>query len=154
MRQRTETGKLEFAVGYVLKRTAVALRVAMDNVLGPLGLTVAQYACLELLDQNPGQSNAELARGAFVSRQSMNQVLRGLQNRGLVTRPAQAPRGRALPTRLTEGGRLVLQTAATEVDAIEGRMVSELSPVSEERLLRDLLTCTRSLTAETPVAEA
>jgi len=49
---------------------------------------VPQYSCLELLGQRSGLSNAELARGTFVTRQSMNQVLRGLQDRGLVTRPA------------------------------------------------------------------
>jgi hypothetical protein len=41
------------------------------------GLTVPQYACLELLDQHSGLSNAELARGAFVTRQSMQRDLRG-----------------------------------------------------------------------------
>ena len=40
-------------------------------------LTVPQYASLELLGRSPGQSSAELARGAFVTRQSMNLALRG-----------------------------------------------------------------------------
>ena len=59
---------------------------------------------LELLDQRPGLSNAELARWAFVTRQSMNVVLRGLQDSGLVTRPPQAPHGRALPLCLLTAG--------------------------------------------------
>lgn len=72
----------------MLKQASAALRAAMDAALRPQQLTVPQYACMELLGQRPGLSNAELARGAFVSRQSMNLVLRGLQERGLVTRPA------------------------------------------------------------------
>ena len=61
-------------MGYELKRAQAALRAAMDEALRRHGLTVPQYACLELLDQRPGLTNAELARGAFVSRQSMNVV--------------------------------------------------------------------------------
>ncbi|MEU8615070.1 MarR family transcriptional regulator, partial [Actinoplanes sp. NPDC048791] len=94
MVQQETVGPVENAVGYVLKEAAVALRTAMDAVLRPLQLTVPQYSCLELLGQRPGLSNAELARGTFVTRQSMNVVLQGLEERGLVTRPATAARGR------------------------------------------------------------
>ena len=97
MAQVETVGPLDESVGYLLKRAATSLRSAMDAALRPLDLTVPQYACLELLGQRPGLSNAELARGVFVTRQSMNGVLRGLQDRGLVTRPATAPSGRALP---------------------------------------------------------
>lgn len=104
MSQEETVGELEQSVGYVLKQAQAALHTAMDAVLRPMELTVAQYACLELLGQYPGGSNSELARGAFVTRQSMNLVLRGLQDRGLLTRPEQAPHGRALPTQLTSDG--------------------------------------------------
>ena len=50
---------------------ATALRAAMEQVLRPLGMSVTHYSCLELLAQRPGLSNSELARGAFVTRQSM-----------------------------------------------------------------------------------
>ncbi len=95
MAPQQTVGPVEDAVGYVLKQAAVALRSAMDVALRPLRLTVSQYACLELLGQRPGLSNAELARGVFVTRQSMNVVLRGLEERGLVRRA----RDRAARTR-------------------------------------------------------
>src|SRR5215211_7648005 len=113
MEQQDTVGPVENAVGYVLKEAAVALRNAMDAVRLPLHLTVPQYAGLELVGQRPGLSNAELARGAFVARQSMNGVLRGLQDRGLVSRPDTAPQGRARPTELTPAGRAALRTAST-----------------------------------------
>jgi hypothetical protein len=84
MTQQQVLGPVETAVGYVLKQAAVALRNAMDVALRPLQLTVTQYSCLELLGQRPGLSNAELARGTFITRQSMNVVLRDLEERGLV----------------------------------------------------------------------
>ncbi|HEY6279319.1 MAG TPA: MarR family transcriptional regulator [Streptosporangiaceae bacterium] len=125
-------------VGYELKRAQAALRAAMDTALRGHGLTVAQYVCLELLDQSPGLSNAELARGAFVTRQSMNVVLRGLASSGLVTRPPQAPHGRALPARLTAAGQQRLAVARAAVIAIEQRMTGALPPQRAARLLVDL----------------
>src|SRR4051794_18054872 len=97
MTQARTVGPVEDSLGYVLKQASVALRSAMDAALRPLGLSVTQYSTLELLGQRVGLSSAELARGTFVTRQSMQSVLQGLQDRGLVTRPAVAMEGRALP---------------------------------------------------------
>ena len=47
-------------------------------------MTITHYACLELLAQRPGLSNSGLARGAFVTRQSMNVLLQALERQGLV----------------------------------------------------------------------
>jgi len=54
-------------VGYVLKQAQMALHNAMDRALRSQGLTVSQYSVLELLSRTPGQTNAQLARGAFVT---------------------------------------------------------------------------------------
>lgn len=145
MSQESSTGDLEFSIGYVLKRTAATLRTAMETVLAPMGLTVAQYACLELLGQRPGQTNSELARGAFVSRQSMNHVLRGLQDRGLVTRPSAAIHGRSLPTQLNAAGCNALDAAHLAVHKVEHAMLENLSPSGHERLRQDLINCAEAL---------
>jgi DNA-binding MarR family transcriptional regulator len=105
------------------------------------------YACLELLGQRPGLSNAELVRGAFVTRQSMILVLRGLQDRGLLTRPDLAPHGRALPTQLTPAGRDQLHTASVAVRAVELQMLAPLLPADQHRLRDDLATCAAALTS-------
>jgi len=148
MSQVGTVNDLDQALGYLLKQAATTLRGAMDAALRPLDLTVPQYACLELLGRRPGLSNAALARGAFVTRQSMNLVLRGLQDRGLVTRPAQAASGRELPTQLTPAGLDKLHAASVAVQAVERRMVTTLT-VDARRQLRDHLTaCVAALTDE------
>jgi DNA-binding MarR family transcriptional regulator len=144
--KRETLGPVEHAVGYVLKQAAVALRNAMDVALRPMRLTVPQYACLELLGQRPGLSNAELARGAFVTRQSMNVVLRGLEERGLVTRPETAPHGRELPTALTEAGREHLRAASAAVRDVQKTMCAGLTPAQQQALLENLAACVRNLT--------
>jgi DNA-binding MarR family transcriptional regulator len=138
-------GPLDESIGYVLKQVSTALRAAMDAVLRPLDLTVPQYACLEQLGQRPGLSNAELARAVFVTRQSMNLVLRGLQDRGLLTRPDVADLGRARPTELTDAGRRLLRSASVAVRDVERRMLTPLSPADQQRMLRDLQLCAAAL---------
>lgn len=131
-------------VGYVLKKAATVLRVAMDGALRPLDLTVTQYACLEVLHQQPGLSGSELARAVFVSRQSMNLVLRGMERRGLLARAA--PRnGKALPIELTPAGLARLAAAHEAVAVVEEAMLSAFTPDAERRLCRDLSACVDAL---------
>ena len=75
----------------------------------------------------------------------MNEVLLGLEERGLVRRRAHPDHGRILQARLTPKGLKVLAVCEAEVDAVEQRMVADLSD-EERRLLRTaLLHCVHSL---------
>ncbi|BAL88696.1 putative MarR-family transcriptional regulator [Actinoplanes missouriensis 431] len=136
---------LETSLGYLLKEASSALRVAMEEVLRPLGMNVTRYSCLELLAQRPGLSNSELARGAFVTRQSMNVLLQTLEREGYVTRPAEAPVGKALPTRLTPRGRRSLEKATAAVRSVEVRMLAGLTEADRATALRVLRSMVRSL---------
>jgi len=140
---------LETSLGYLLKEAASGLRTAMEGVLRPLGMSISQYACLELLAQRPGLSNSQLARGAFISRQSMNIVMQSLEREGLVVRPAEPPAGRALPTELTELGRRRLEGASARVKAVEDRMRGDLDSGEQEQLRRLLGACITSLRSTT-----
>ncbi|MFF4186629.1 MarR family winged helix-turn-helix transcriptional regulator [Streptomyces sp. NPDC001691] len=125
-------------VGYRLKRASAALRGAMDKALRAHDLTVPQYSCLEILDEQPGLSNADLARGTFVTRQSANVVLRGLKEAGLITRAATTDHGRALPVHLTPAGQQRLHAARQAVYAIEQRMIESVPGGRLAALLADL----------------
>ncbi|GIG70940.1 MarR family winged helix-turn-helix transcriptional regulator [Phytomonospora endophytica] len=138
MEQPEAVGELDRSVSYVLKQVHAAMRTAMDETLRPLDLTVPQYACLELLGREPGLSNSELARRAFVTRQSMNVVVHRLQESGLLTRPEQAAHGRARPTELTADGRTLLRKASVAVRAVEKKLFSPLSEERQRRLREDL----------------
>ncbi len=129
---------LDKSLGYLLKEVSSALRTAMEEVLRPLGMNVTRYSCLELLAQRPGLSNSELARGAFVTRQSMNVLLQALEREGYVTRPAEAPVGKVLPTRLTPLGRQSLEKATVAVRSVEVRMLSGLTETEQAGTFRNL----------------
>jgi DNA-binding MarR family transcriptional regulator len=136
---------METSLGYLLKEASSALRSAMEAVLRPLGMTVTHYACLELLAQRPGLSNSELARGAFVTRQSMNVLLQTLERDGYVIRPERAPVGKVLPTRLTPRGRRSLAKASAAVRGVELRMLGGLSEAEQSTAYTILQSMIRSL---------
>jgi DNA-binding MarR family transcriptional regulator len=146
MSQRDDGVELETSIGYLLKEAASALRAAMEDALRPFGMTITHYSCLELLAQRPGLSNSELARGAFVSRQSMNTLLQALEREGTVIRPADAAVGRILPAQLTERGRRQIERASAAVRAVELRMLSGLDETAQaetRRVLRGLVEALR-----------
>ncbi len=136
---------LETSLGYLLKEASSALRTAMEEVLRPLGMSVTRYSCLELLAQRPGLSGSELARGAFVTRQSMHVLLQALEREGYVSRPAEPLVGKVLPTRLTPHGRRSLAKATVAVRSIELRMVSGLSATERPAAFALLQSMVRSL---------
>jgi len=136
---------LETSVGYLLKEASSALRASLEAELRPLGMTITHYSCLELLAQRPGLSNSELARGAFVTRQSMNVLLQALERDGLVRRADRAPTGRALPTELTAAGRRQLAVASAAVRGVEDRMTAGLAPAARRQLAEALRGCVTAL---------
>src|SRR5580692_9790731 len=133
-------------VGYLIKRTQMVLHDAMADALGSHNLTVTQFAVLTGLDEEPGLSNADLARRAFVTPQSMHAVLQELERVQLVVRSPHQQHQRVLQAALTGAGRRTLTSAATAVDAIEEQMLRTLSSPARSRLASALSSCIDSLT--------
>ena len=136
---------LTTSLGYLLKEASSSLRAAMEAVLRPLGMTVTHYSCLELLAQRPGLSNSELARGAFVTRQSMNVLLQTLEREGDVVRPAEARVGKVLQTQLTPHGRQRLEAATVAIRGVELRMLAGTTAEQRADAARILRGMIRSL---------
>jgi DNA-binding MarR family transcriptional regulator len=128
-------------LGLLLSRAANALRTEVTAaVLTPLGLAFPQYLCMRMLSLCPGRSNADLARDFTVSPQAMNMVLRGLEDRGLVARPASVSSGRSLPAELTRQGRELLARTDSGVRAAEHKLLASLSPQQRVDFKRMLAT--------------
>jgi len=127
-------------LGYLLHRLATALRADVTSVvLEPLDLSFPQYICMRILSRYPGRSNAELARDVMVSPQAMNMVVRGLQERGLVSRPAEVPSGRSRPAELTREGLALLERTNDGIREAEQHVLAPLSE-RDQREFRRLLS--------------
>jgi DNA-binding MarR family transcriptional regulator len=141
-------------VGYLIKRALVVLHDAMADALGPLDLTVTQFAVLTALREEPGLSNADLARRAFVTPQSMHAVLQELERRQLVVRRPHPQHQRVLQAELTEAGRGTLKSANNSVNAVEEQMLRKLPNPARSRLASTLSSCIDSLTESPPSSGA
>lgn len=125
-------------VGYNLKITQHRLRQRLDAELAPLGITTAQNAALLAVAGNPRISNAELARAAFVTPQTMQAILVNLERGGLIVRKPHPEHGRVIMTELTKAGHKAAAEGAKAADVVETQMLSQLSS-KEAGLLCDLL---------------
>jgi len=138
-------------IGYLIKQAQQTFRRSCEERLRPLGLSMSQYAVLRALADTPGAPAAELARRTFVTRQSLRDVLTGLQTAGLVSVATRPTARRALPITLTDTGRSLLDQADSVVLDVEERMTADLAAGDVRRLASLLTACIRNL-ARTPGA--
>jgi DNA-binding MarR family transcriptional regulator len=136
--------------GYLIKLAQAALHAHMTRALHEHGVTITQFAVLTALADEPGLSNAELARRAFITPQSMNENLRELEQRTWVTRSPHPTHGRIVQFELTEDGRTTLQACDATVTVIEERMLAELDSGERRQLATALRTCIAALNPAQP----
>lgn len=126
-------------IGFALKQAQQALRTRLDSGLREIGLTTPQYAVLTFLEVEAGASNAALARRAFVTPQTMQAILVGLERSGFISRTPHPEHGRVQKTALTPKGRGVLEAASGIVADAEARLVSAAMPLGPEAVAAMLL---------------
>ncbi|TLS41796.1 MarR family transcriptional regulator [Streptomyces montanus] len=112
---------------YMIKQVELVVRSHLDDLLRPSGITALQYTSLTVLERHDGLSAAQLARDSFVTAQSVADVVRALESRGLVRRERNPRNRRELLILLTESGRDLLARHAEPVRDLEERMVSDLT---------------------------
>jgi DNA-binding MarR family transcriptional regulator len=134
---------------YAVKQVELAVRAHLDELLRPSGTTVLQYTALTVLARRDGLTSAELARNAFVTPQSMGDLVTALERRDLVTRHRDPRHARRLLISLTPAGQELLERMESQVRALEERMLDGLT-AGERAELRDYLNRCRSALADGP----
>lgn len=120
-------------LGYGLKIAQHALRKRMEADLRPLGLTLPQYAVLVELENNTGQTNADLAVKAFITPQSMQGVLVNMEAAGLIERKPDMHHGRRQLAQLTTKGAALAARGHAVTLAVENAMRDAVAPLSPEQ---------------------
>lgn len=131
--------KLEDSPGYLIKQVATAFRKVAEDRLRGIGLSMSQYAVLRALSDLPGAPAAELARRTFVTRQSLRDVLGGLQRAGLASVATEPAARRVLPVTITAEGRRRLERAEALVSDVEERMLAGIASGDLAALLKACL---------------
>ena len=119
----------------------------MDELLEPTGITVPQYNVLSAVQLQPGISNAALARGAFVTAQSMQGIVANLERIGLLRRKPHPTHGRIRQSELTKTGEVVLAKAHKLLIGVEETMTSGFKREEIEALRSLLNRCAENMQA-------
>jgi DNA-binding MarR family transcriptional regulator len=130
---------------YAVKRVELVVRWHLEELLKPSGITATQYTALTVLEQHDGLAAAQLARRSFVTAQSTADLVRALEQRGLITRERNPENRRELSIRLSEAGRKLLAEYAEEVGALERRMVDDFAERQVDQLRTALTKAWRAL---------
>ncbi|GHH00735.1 MarR family winged helix-turn-helix transcriptional regulator [Streptomyces lanatus] len=123
---------------YMVKQVELVVRSHLDELVKPSGITALQYTALTVLERHDGLSAAQLARDSFVTAQSIADLLRSLESRGLVRRERNPRNRRELLILLTDTAREVLARHAGPVRELEERMVRDLTAHQTEQLRQAL----------------
>jgi DNA-binding MarR family transcriptional regulator len=133
--------------GYLIKRAQAAIHVRLEEIVSAHGLGIAQLVVLSFLAETPGLANADLARRAFVTPQSMNEVLKQLESTGLVERRKNLANARILNAYLTRPGTRKWRAVNSQVRELEARLLSGLASDERQILNRALLTIIDNVTS-------
>ena len=117
-------------LGYSLKLAQLSVKNAMEERLRPLALTLSQYAVLLQLSSKGEQTNAALARKAFITAQSMQGILSNLEISGLIERKPDQEHGRRQPATITVEGKLMLKQARKVTRDVETKLLEAVAPLS------------------------
>lgn len=112
---------------YMVKQVELVVRSHLDDLVKPAGITALQYTSLTVLERHDGLSAAQLARDSFVTAQSIADLVRSLENRGLVRRERNPRNRRELLILLTDEARELLARYAEPMRDLEERMISDLT---------------------------
>jgi DNA-binding MarR family transcriptional regulator len=113
---------------FLVRQAWLSMRSVVGDALSAHGISVAQYAALMLLAEQPGMSAAHLARCMASARQSTNELLTGLERAGLVDRRPHETDRRAHQVWLTDAGIERLAAAAPVVRGVEKRLSEGFEP--------------------------
>ncbi|MER5484341.1 MarR family transcriptional regulator [Streptomyces sp. NPDC002812] len=130
---------------YLVKRTELAVRARLEELLKPAGITALQYTALTVLERHEGISAAQLARDSFVTAQSMADMVRALESHGLIRREPNPANRRERLILLADAGRRLLAEYAEPARLLEQRMVADLTAEEVEQFREALNRTWRSL---------
>lgn len=139
---------------YAVKRLELVIRAELDELLRGSGVTTLQYTALTVLEHRDGVTAAQLARDSFVTPQSMADMLRLMEGRGLIRRARNPQNRREMLIYLADEGTSFLARYAAPATALEERLVAPLTGEDTATVRQALSAMWAALrTPETATAE-
>jgi DNA-binding MarR family transcriptional regulator len=106
----------------LIKAVLLGYRVKLDEELHPFGITTAQLKMLWMVEANPSESGAGVARLCSVTPQTGQATLAGMEANGWIRRRASEKSERVLVSELTARGRKVLARGKQLAEGLDRRL--------------------------------
>jgi DNA-binding MarR family transcriptional regulator len=117
-------GRPEPGISYAIARLQQRIFAGVTERVAPHGLTTLQFTTLSVLNRHGSPlSTSQLARRAFMTPQSMSEVIHALEDKGYIKRNPHPNHRRTLPATLTPKGRRVLGECEKSVAEYEDSML-------------------------------
>jgi DNA-binding MarR family transcriptional regulator len=136
---------------YLLNQAGLAVRSHLEVALRDLQLTGIQYTILSTIKVHEGISSAELSRRFFVTAQTTNEIINGLEQRGLISRKEDPANRRILRMKLTGQGGKLLKQCDEIADRIEAAAFGWIARRDYEALRDSLRMLLRGLRERGPL---
>ncbi|QOF75580.1 MarR family transcriptional regulator (plasmid) [Aminobacter sp. SR38] len=139
---------LEGYLLYLLRQASTAAQQAVDRTLADLGLSLAQYSALTMINSYTDLSSADLARLSMLTPQSAHEVVQRLDTRGLVSKTLSRENKRIHRLQLTDDGRSLLTEARERSERVEMVLREEAASINEAELRKWLVAVAGRLELE------
>jgi len=127
-------------LAYLLRQANAATRLAMDRAMADLDVTLPQFSTLVMVGAYQPLSSADLARLTLLTPQTVNVIVRNLEERGAIRRAPHPVHGRILSIELTDDGRRLLAACRSRADRVDARLEKGLTNAAERDAVRRWLT--------------
>ncbi|MFD1936823.1 MULTISPECIES: MarR family winged helix-turn-helix transcriptional regulator [Nonomuraea] len=125
------------APGYVARRLYQSYVALWTRMVDPV-LTGPQFAVLTAVDNHPGVDQGSLASSVALDRSTMADIVRRLEDNGLIVRHTALHDGRRKLLHLTEEGARRLDEVNRRARALDEQLLEGYSPAERDRVLREM----------------
>jgi len=122
--------------GHLSRRCQQISASVFADELGEFGLTPVQYASLLAIRDRPGIDQRSLGRMIAIDRSTIGTVMKGLEDRELITRTTPPNNLRIKVMRVTERGESLLIKSVNAIANVQKRLLAPLCPEDQKTLLR------------------
>src|SRR4051812_34871298 len=133
-------------ISYALGRLQQRVFAGITEAVARHGLTTLQYTTLSVLSRHGTPlSTSQLARRAFMTPQSMSEVIHALEDKAFIKRNPHPTHRRALPATLTAKGRRTLAACDAAVAEFEAVMLAGFTADERASFLEMVKAAVRNL---------
>jgi DNA-binding MarR family transcriptional regulator len=125
---------------YLLNQATNGLMHKLAQALAEQKITPKQYTVLSIVKDKQPVSSSELSRRFYVTPQSMNEVIAGLEKAGFLSRTEDPKNRRILGIRLTKAGRELVLKCDAVLDRFEATAFGSISGAQHRDLRKVLRT--------------